>query len=63
MFSFLYRRLRCPRNVLHMHLFVSFILRAGMRFVKDEVFMETTHISVSVKCVFRYRYLLKGFSF
>uniref|UniRef100_A0A0A9W7W3 Parathyroid hormone 2 receptor n=2 Tax=Lygus hesperus TaxID=30085 RepID=A0A0A9W7W3_LYGHE len=30
-----FKRLRCPRNVLHMHLFVSFMLRAGMRFLRD----------------------------
>ncbi|BES93196.1 Hormone receptor domain [Nesidiocoris tenuis] len=35
-----FKRLRCPRNVLHMHLFVSFILRAGLRLVKDGVFVQ-----------------------
>ncbi|KAL1116900.1 hypothetical protein AAG570_005369 [Ranatra chinensis] len=33
-----FRRLRCPRNVLHMHLFLSFILRAILTLLKDSLF-------------------------
>ncbi|EZA47641.1 Secretin receptor [Ooceraea biroi] len=38
-FSYL-RKLRNPRNRLHMHLFVSFIMRAFMALLKDWVFVE-----------------------
>ncbi|XP_071451889.1 parathyroid hormone/parathyroid hormone-related peptide receptor-like [Hetaerina americana] len=34
------RRLRCPRNVLHMHLFASFIMRAFMSLLKDTLFIK-----------------------
>ncbi|XP_071572726.1 secretin receptor isoform X1 [Temnothorax nylanderi] len=32
------RKLRCPRNILHMHLFVSFVMRAFMALLKDVLF-------------------------
>lgn len=34
------RKLRCPRNMLHLHLFVSFIMRAFMALLKDMVFVS-----------------------
>jgi hypothetical protein len=33
------RKLRCPRNMLHLHLFVSFIMRAFMALLKDILFV------------------------
>ncbi|XP_034234168.1 secretin receptor-like [Thrips palmi] len=34
------KRLRCPRNNLHMHLFASFMLRAAMYLLKDVLFVR-----------------------
>ncbi|XP_077516369.1 secretin receptor-like isoform X5 [Amblyomma americanum] len=39
------KRLRCPRNSLHMHLFVSFILRALAFLLKDALFVEGVGLS------------------
>ncbi|XP_066600877.1 vasoactive intestinal polypeptide receptor 2-like [Prorops nasuta] len=33
------KKLRCPRNTLHMHLFVSFMMRAFMALLKDILFV------------------------
>ncbi|KAH0953335.1 hypothetical protein HN011_003447 [Eciton burchellii] len=34
------RKLRCPRNILHMHLFASFVMRAFMALLKDILFVS-----------------------
>jgi hypothetical protein len=39
-YNALFRKLRCPRNTLHMHLFVSFMLRAFMALLKDSLFID-----------------------
>ncbi|XP_011330475.1 secretin receptor isoform X2 [Ooceraea biroi] len=33
------KKLRCPRNILHMHLFASFVMRAFMALLKDMLFV------------------------
>ncbi|ODN02441.1 Secretin receptor [Orchesella cincta] len=42
------KKLRCPRNTLHMHLFVSFMCRAFMALLKDSLFIEGVGLSQSV---------------
>lgn len=34
-----FKKLRCPRNILHMHLFISFILRAALSLLKNSLFV------------------------
>ncbi|KAH9369552.1 hypothetical protein HPB48_019660 [Haemaphysalis longicornis] len=41
----LFRKLRCPRNNLHLHLFLSFILRALAVLVKDAIFVDGIGLS------------------
>ncbi|XP_064456915.1 parathyroid hormone/parathyroid hormone-related peptide receptor-like [Ornithodoros turicata] len=42
------KRLRCPRNSLHMHLFLSFIFRALAVLVKDAIFVEGIGLSTNL---------------
>jgi len=35
-----FKKLYCPRNTLHMHLFISFIMRAFMALLKDNLFVD-----------------------
>ncbi|ELT96601.1 hypothetical protein CAPTEDRAFT_130410, partial [Capitella teleta] len=35
----LFKKLRCPRTTLHVHLFVSFIVRAAVSFLKENLFV------------------------
>ncbi|GFG32524.1 hypothetical protein Cfor_01170, partial [Coptotermes formosanus] len=42
------KKLRCPRNMLHLHLFVSFIMRAFMALLKDIIFVSGVGLRMDV---------------
>ncbi|XP_064454786.1 parathyroid hormone/parathyroid hormone-related peptide receptor-like isoform X2 [Ornithodoros turicata] len=42
------KKLRCPRNSLHVHLFLSFIFRALAVLVKDAIFVEGIGLSTNL---------------
>ncbi|XP_068083144.1 secretin receptor-like [Anabrus simplex] len=42
------KKLRCPRNMLHMHLFVSFIMRAFMALLKNSLFVMGIGLSSDI---------------
>ena len=42
------RKLRCPRNILHLNLFGSFIIRSGLALARDLLFMEGVGLSKDV---------------
>lgn len=42
------KKLRCPRNILHMHLFVSFVMRAFMALLKDMLFVSGIGLAEAV---------------
>lgn len=48
MLSIFPRKLRCPRNTLHMHLFLSFMCRAFMALLKDSLFIEGIGLSQTI---------------
>lgn len=43
-----FRKLRNPRNRLHMHLFASFIMRAFMALIRDWVFVDGIRLAVDI---------------
>uniref|UniRef100_A0A8D1JMD7 Secretin receptor n=3 Tax=Sus scrofa TaxID=9823 RepID=A0A8D1JMD7_PIG len=57
-----FRRLHCTRNYIHMHLFVSFILRALSNFIKDAVLFssdDAAHCDAHRYCIMaNYSWLL-----
>ncbi|XP_011701346.1 PREDICTED: parathyroid hormone/parathyroid hormone-related peptide receptor-like isoform X3 [Wasmannia auropunctata] len=54
------RKLRCPRNILHMHLFVSFVMRAFMALLKDMLFVSGIGLAEAVIKVNDGYWLLDG---
>ncbi|XP_025075001.1 secretin receptor-like [Pogonomyrmex barbatus] len=42
------KKLRCPRNILHMHLFASFVMRAFMALLKDMLFVSGIGLAEAV---------------
>ncbi|XP_011701344.1 PREDICTED: secretin receptor-like isoform X1 [Wasmannia auropunctata] len=54
------KKLRCPRNILHMHLFVSFVMRAFMALLKDMLFVSGIGLAEAVIKVNDGYWLLDG---
>lgn len=52
-----FRKLRNPRNKLHMHLFASFIMRAFMTLVRDWIFVDGISRTVDVIYVENYAFI------
>ena len=46
---FCYRKLRCPRNILHLHLFMSFIMRALLTLLRDILFVKGVGLAKDVE--------------
>ncbi|CAC5389832.1 PTHR1 [Mytilus coruscus] len=44
-----FRRLRCPRNTVHINLFISFILRASISFMKENLLVNSAAFASDVK--------------
>lgn len=45
----LHRKLHCTRNYIHMHLFISFILRAASVFIKDLTLFNSEELDYCTK--------------
>ncbi|KAF7403940.1 hypothetical protein HZH68_006734 [Vespula germanica] len=54
------KKLRCPRNMLHMHTFVSFIMRAFMALLKDTIFIFGFGLSSDILIKNGENYLLRN---
>lgn len=46
---FIFRRLHCPRNTIHINLFISFIFRATISFVKENALVKNVGFSFDLE--------------